>query len=467
MTLPSTGPLKFSEIQTEFGGVNPVSLSEYYAGMGYVPVGTNGINGPVPNAGTLELSKFYNTTRVPTWGATPVQLQIIPNPNPAASDYFGASPSGKCLALSSDGSVMVVGAQRSDIYGVDCGAVYVYTRSENNWTLAQTLAPTISTGDMFGASVAISDEGFRIVVGQPNFDVGTTPNTGRISIYHGNGLTWALQQTINDPDPAISAYFGSSVGISGDGLRIISGAYGAANGGYCYVFTWGGSSWVQEQRLVGSNTAASDQFGFDTAINTDGSTIVVGAQYDDNGGANSGTTFIFARSTTTWSQQAMLSTNASAQDHAGYSVAVSGDGNTMVTASPDDDWPGGGLTAGSFNVFVRSGTTWSLQQWCKFGEIGGKLGTDISISADGNTILVAEYGKDVYALNANAGGAWIATRSGTTWSKVTNFQPSDPASGNCYGSCVALSRDGSTAAVGSQLATTASSTGAVYMYTRV
>lgn len=31
MVLPSTGAISFADIQNEFGGVNPISLSEYYA----------------------------------------------------------------------------------------------------------------------------------------------------------------------------------------------------------------------------------------------------------------------------------------------------------------------------------------------------------------------------------------------------------------------------------------------------
>lgn len=48
MGLPSTGPLKFSDIQTEFGGTNPILLSEYYAGGAYVPSSTISVDSPVP-----------------------------------------------------------------------------------------------------------------------------------------------------------------------------------------------------------------------------------------------------------------------------------------------------------------------------------------------------------------------------------------------------------------------------------
>ena len=61
MTIKSSGFLRFSEIQSEFGGANPISISEYYRGM-LVP------NGPDQNAivtvsGIINLGKFYNTVK--------------------------------------------------------------------------------------------------------------------------------------------------------------------------------------------------------------------------------------------------------------------------------------------------------------------------------------------------------------------------------------------------------------------
>lgn len=62
MTLPSSGPLSLSDIQTEFGGSNPISLSEYYAGGAYVPAGTTGTYGAVPSSGTISIQNFYGTS---------------------------------------------------------------------------------------------------------------------------------------------------------------------------------------------------------------------------------------------------------------------------------------------------------------------------------------------------------------------------------------------------------------------
>ena len=64
MPLPSSGPLSLNDIQTEFGGTNPISLSEYYAGGANVPAGTTGTYGAVPSSGTISIRNFYGTSKV-------------------------------------------------------------------------------------------------------------------------------------------------------------------------------------------------------------------------------------------------------------------------------------------------------------------------------------------------------------------------------------------------------------------
>ena len=62
MTLPASGPLAMTDIQTEFGGTNPIGMNEYYAGGGLVPAGTTGTFGAVPSSGALSVQNFYGTS---------------------------------------------------------------------------------------------------------------------------------------------------------------------------------------------------------------------------------------------------------------------------------------------------------------------------------------------------------------------------------------------------------------------
>jgi len=59
MTLPASGPLSLADIQTEFGGSNPISMNEYYRGGAFVTANNTG----VPTSGVISVNNFYGTTR--------------------------------------------------------------------------------------------------------------------------------------------------------------------------------------------------------------------------------------------------------------------------------------------------------------------------------------------------------------------------------------------------------------------
>ena len=73
MAIPSSGSLALSAVQTEFGGSNPVSMSEYYSGGDNVPSGISGNNGTIPTSGALQMDDFRgseNTAYVSATGGT-------------------------------------------------------------------------------------------------------------------------------------------------------------------------------------------------------------------------------------------------------------------------------------------------------------------------------------------------------------------------------------------------------------
>jgi hypothetical protein len=110
MAIPASGPLAFTDIQTEFGGSNPISLSEYYAGGGLVPAGTSGTYGAVPSSGQISVQNFYGTSAV----VVPTGL-IVPLYNTATV------PSGWSAFTSADGR-FIVGAGSSYAAGATGGA---------------------------------------------------------------------------------------------------------------------------------------------------------------------------------------------------------------------------------------------------------------------------------------------------------------------------------------------------------
>jgi hypothetical protein len=64
MALPSSGVLTLADIQTEFGGTNPIDLSDYYRAGGLVP--DSALNAAIPTSGAISVSDFYGATNVIT-----------------------------------------------------------------------------------------------------------------------------------------------------------------------------------------------------------------------------------------------------------------------------------------------------------------------------------------------------------------------------------------------------------------
>jgi hypothetical protein len=71
-TIPST--ISLDNIQTEFGGSNPIGINEYYAGAGLVPAGTaNATSVAIPTSGTISFANFSGaaalSASLPSWNA--------------------------------------------------------------------------------------------------------------------------------------------------------------------------------------------------------------------------------------------------------------------------------------------------------------------------------------------------------------------------------------------------------------
>jgi len=126
--------------------------------------------------------------------------------------------------------------------------------------------------------------------------------------------------------------------------------------------------------LKAPNAGAVDNFGETVALA--GDTLAVGAKYEDSCSSDdpsddscsgSGAVYVFVRSGTTWDlQQYLKASNPGIDDWFGESLVL--DGQTLVTGasnekscSQTDQTDAGCYSAGAAYVFVRNGTTWSQQ----------------------------------------------------------------------------------------------------------
>ena len=163
---------------------------------------------------------------------------------------------------------------------------------------------------------------------------------------------WTEKFNLLASDASTGDYFGGSVSLDGN-TAVIGARYDddqGANSGSAYVFTNTGSTWTQQAKLIASDGAAEDHFGWSVSLS--GDTALIGARYDDDKGANSGSVYVFTRSGTTWTQQTKLvASDGAAEDQFGCSVSMN-DNTALIGAAWDDDQ---GTSSGSAYVFTRSG----------------------------------------------------------------------------------------------------------------
>jgi hypothetical protein len=244
--------------------------------------------------------------------------------NGTAGDFFGAR-----VAL--DEERIVVGAPRNDRYGALSGSVYVYEADgAGGWAETEL---TASDGAAEFGVVAVDGE--RVVVGAPG-DGTNGLNAGSLYVYEFDGAGGWTETKLVASDGASGDRFGFSVAVAGD--RIAVGAHGdddnGSDSGSAYVYEPDGAGGWTETKISASDGATADAFGI--SVTTDGDRVVVGSHGDDDNGALSGSVYVYeSDGAGGWTETKLIASDGASGDRFGFSVAVAGD-RVAVGASFDD-----------------------------------------------------------------------------------------------------------------------------------
>lgn len=323
--------------------------------------------------------------------------------------------------------------------------------------------PDGATGDWFGYSVALS--GDTALIGAYGEDTSAGSAAGSMHVFVNSGGVWRHQAKLTPNDPAAGDYFGFAVALEGNTALV--GVHGDDNGagtdaGSAYVFVRSGSAWSQSAKLLAGDAGAYDYFGYSVGLS--GNTAIMGAYGDDTvAGTEAGSAYIFVKSGSVWTQQAKLTANDGGfADYFGYAVALEGE---IALAGAYGDDTAAGSEAGSAYVFVRSGAVWSQQTKLTASDAatGDYFGSAVAL--EGNTVLVGAHGDDT-AAGGNAGSAYVFVASGTNWSQQAKITANDGGLADYFGYAVALKGD--TAVIGAYGDDTAAGTeaGSAYVYVR-
>ena len=287
----------------------------------------------------------------------------------AADSYLGR----ECPILA---DTVVVGAHHAN--ADDSGAAYVFQEPSAGWVdMTETQKLMVSDGapqDEFGVSVAISGE--TLVIGalydddacpeDPLCDSGSAYVFERDDNETPSDPTddfWVEKAKLLASDAASGDQFGLGVGI--DAQTALIGAHlddneNGTNAGSAYVFQRPETGWAgtmfETQKLLPNDLVPGATFGSSVAIF--GDAVLIGANYDDAHGGNSGSAYLFQRDTNNtpsdrtddfWVEKAkLLASDGAAGDNFGWPVAISDDTALIGAFLSDNE---NGVDAGSAYVF--------------------------------------------------------------------------------------------------------------------
>ena len=260
------------------------------------------------------------------------QAELAP---PIGGVAFGAS-------VSLSGDLALVGDPNNNNTR---GAVYVFSFNGITWKQqAKLVASDAAENDYFGSSVSLSDG--RAVVGAPQH---LSSKPGAVYVFIRKGATWTQEAELAASDGVAGDGFGFNVALFGD--RVLAGAQFATThfeqAGAAYVFAFDGTTWSQQAKLIAIRGMANDLFG--CSVSLLGDHALVGA-FGGNSN-NAGAAYVFTFDGTTWNQQAkLIASDGAAFDFFGSAVSLST--NRALVGAPDN--LGNGSGRGAAYIFERN-----------------------------------------------------------------------------------------------------------------
>jgi hypothetical protein len=314
-------------------------------------------------------------------------------------DIYGKAEndqSGYSVSLSSDGTIVAIGAHNNDNNGTNSGHVRVYQLVDGTWTQIGIDIDGKAENDQSGYSVSLNADGTIVAIGAPYNDNNGTYNSGHVRVYQLVDGAWLQMGQDIDGETGLD-YSGISVSLSADGTIVAIGAdYNdgdpgnpKSDSGHVRVFEYVSLEvgWTQMGQDI-DGEATSDQSGWSVSLNADGTIVAVGATGNDGDPnlSNSGHVCVYQLVDGDWTQLGQDIDGKAENDQSGYSVSLNADGTIVAIGAPYND--NNGNNSGHVRVYQLVDGTW----------------TQIGIDIDGKT----EEDKSGYSVSLSADGAIVA-----------------------------------------------------------
>ena len=405
------------------------------------------------------------TTPLPTVGY--VETVKLGLSNREGSQQFGSS-----VAISSDGNLVAVGAERSSATGDDTGGAYVFRTSDDgaSWVQVAELVESDAEGALGEGAKSVAIAGDFVAVGKRG--------TKTVYVFRtaDDGATWSQVAKLTPTTIGTADWFGGTVAISSDLGVVVAGAGGETdwpNGlenqginqcGAVYVFrtTDGGATWQQTARLTKNGAGAYDAVGSSVAIS--GNIIAAGAhQSNGRGPDDSGSVYIFRTDDggAAWTQVSeVYAADGAYQDLLGRCAV---DGNILVAGAPLADAGSDDSREGAAYIFRTddNGSSWTQVAKLTARDAWANDNFGSSVAIAGNLVAVGSQYDDDGGSASGSVYLYQTDDNGATWYEIIKLRASDAAQADAF-STVSIS-GGGRVVVGARL-TNSQNYGSVYIF---
>jgi hypothetical protein len=388
-------------------------------------------------------------------------------------DYCGFS-----VSLSADGTRVAVGAMYNDGSSTNINdnkghvRVFQYNSTTLFWSKLGQDIDGEASGDNSGYSVSLSADGTRVAIGAIYNDGSSTSindNKGHVRVFQYNSTTLLWSKLGQDIDGEYTGdNSGYSVSLSADGTMVAIGAInndGSStsindNRGHVRVYQYNSTTllWTRLGQDIDGDKAG-DCSGYSVSMSADGSTIIIGAIFNDglttNLNDNRGQVKIYQYNTLTqlWIQKGHTIYGENNGDFFGWSVSVNNNGTIIGIGSTGFD--GNGANSGCVKLFKWSNTTWTQMGQTMNGEYAGdQFGYSISLSSNGYIVAIGASYNDGTTNNNNDNKGHVRIYKYNTksakWIQIGQDIDGDN-SGYRSGYSLSVSADGSIVAIGATM----------------
>jgi len=318
---------------------------------------------------------------------------------------------------------------------------------------AQTQIGADINGEAFddhsGYSISLSADGARVAISAIQND-GNGDQSGHVRVYQWSGVAWTPLGADIDGE-ASRDFSGESVSLSADGNRLAIGTpQNDGNGdqsGDVRVYQWSGAAWQQLGADI-NGEVSEDHSGFSISLSADGNRLAIGAAHNDGNGVSSGHVRVYQWSEAAWQQLGADIDGEAPADNSGTSVSLSADGNRLAIGATLND--GNGNRSGHVRVYQWSGAAWQQFGADIDGENSGdSSGNSVLLSADGTRLAIGASNSGAFLIGTGyqSGHVRVYQWSGTSWTQL-GTDINGEASGDHSAYSISLSTDGNRLAIG-------------------